>query len=176
MGFYLDICNNSMKYKYFDSLSEDEYVKSIHIEKKIKNPNYFKIHEIFIDFITQYNEKFDLYLVKCEFEVEFINFTDFIKTEYFFNTSIINMKKYLIFYFYHVISRGRKFSHISKMKIKTISDFSYMNYKYYLKQPMQMVERRLNINIAKNPQLINSLNRSSDHPFVRKYINIPFND
>ena len=41
-----------------------------------------------------------------------------------------------------------------------------MNYKYHLKQPMQMIERRLNLNLAKNPQLINSLNRSNDHPLI----------
>ena len=29
-----------------------------------------------------------------------------------------------------------------------------MNYKYYIKQPMQMIERRLNMIIAKNPQLV----------------------
>ena len=34
MGFYLDICNNSMKNKYLDSLLEDEYIKCFHIEKK----------------------------------------------------------------------------------------------------------------------------------------------
>ena len=34
MGFYLDFCNNSMKHKYLASLSEDEKVKCIHIEKK----------------------------------------------------------------------------------------------------------------------------------------------
>ena len=28
---------------------------------------------------------------------------------------------------------------------------------------------------AKNPQLINSLNRGSDHPVIRKYTHIPFN-
>ena len=33
MGFYLDICNKSMKYKYLDSLSEDEFDRCIHIEK-----------------------------------------------------------------------------------------------------------------------------------------------
>ena len=65
---------------------------NVFITKKIKNPNYFKIDEIFIDYITDYNKNFDLYIVKCEFEVEFINYTDFIKTEYFFNTSIVNMK------------------------------------------------------------------------------------
>ena len=52
-------------------------------------------------------KKLNSYLVKCEFEVEFINFTDFMKTDYFFNKSIVNMKKNLLYYFYHVISRGR---------------------------------------------------------------------
>ena len=60
------------------------------------------------------------------------------------------------------------------MKIKTISNMSYMDYKYYLKQPMQMIERRLNMIFAKNPKLINSLNRSNDHTLIRKYIHIPF--
>ena len=49
MSFYLDICNNSMKYRYLDSLSEDEYGRCIHIEKTIKNPSYFKIDERFDD-------------------------------------------------------------------------------------------------------------------------------
>ena len=50
-----------------------------------------------------------------------------------------------------------------------------MNYKYYLNQPMQMIERRLNLNIAKNPQLKNSLKSGNDHPLVRKYLDIPLN-
>ena len=41
---------------------------------------------------------------------------------------------------------------------------------------MQMIERRLNMNNAKNPQLINSLNRGNDHPLIRKVIHISFND
>ena len=54
------------------------------------------------------------------------------------------------------------------MKIKTISIMSYMNYKYYLDQPMQMIERRLNTIIAKNPELINVLDRKK--PFLSKKI------
>ena len=84
------------------------------------------------------------------------------------------MKKYLITYIYHVISRGLKFSHISKMKIKTMKNLSDMNYKFYLKQPMQMTYGRLNMIIAKNPQLMNSLNRGSNHPLIRKNIHTPF--
>ena len=97
--------------------------------KKNQNPHYFKRDEIFNDYSTHYNEKFDLYLVKFEFEVEFINFTDFIETEYFFNTSIVSMKNYLMYYIYWGISNRRAFSHIHKMKIKTIGNIRYMKYK-----------------------------------------------
>ena len=45
-----------------------------------------------------------------------------------------------------------------------------MNYKYYIKQPMQMVERILNMIIAKNPQRINLLNRGSYHLLIRQNI------
>ena len=51
-----------MKYKYLDSFSEHEHVNCIHNEKKIKIPNYSKIDEIFNDYITHYNKKFDIYL------------------------------------------------------------------------------------------------------------------
>ena len=144
--------------------------------KKIKNPNYFKKDEIFDDYITHNNKKFDLHLVRCKFEVKIINYTDFIETEYFFNTSIVNMKKYSLYHVYHVIYRGRKFSHISKMKFKSILIVRYMNYKYYLKQPMQMIDRRLIMIIVKNPQILNSLNRDVDHPLIRKHIHIPFDN
>ena len=89
----------------------------VFISKKIKNQNYFEIDEIFNDYIPHYNKKFILYLVKCEIDVNFINYTGFIKTECFLNTSIVNMKNYLIYLIYHVNSRGHKFSHIAEMKL-----------------------------------------------------------
>ena len=38
---------------------------------------------------------------------------------------------------------------------------------------MSMIERRINIIIAKNPELINSLDRNKNHPLIRKYSHIP---
>ena len=43
-------------------------------------------------------------------------------------------------------------------------------------QPMSMCERKIKMNIAKNPRLINSLDRNKNHPLIRKYSDIPFND
>ena len=62
------------------------------------------------------------------------------------------------------------------MIIKTVSDRCNMTYKHYLHQPMHMVELKLNMNFAKNPQMINSLDRSKNHPLIRKYSHVPFND
>ena len=61
------------------------------------------------------------------------------------------------------------------MNIITNSNEWYMTYEYYIKQPMQLVELNLNMIIAKNPHLINSLYWSIDHPPNRKNSNLPFN-
>ena len=37
---------------------------------------------------------------------------------------------------------------------------------------MSMLERRINFIIARNPKLINCLNRNKNHPLIRKYYNI----
>ena len=41
------------------------------------------------------------------------------------------------------------------MIINTISCLCNMTYKYYLNNPMSMLERRMNYIISKNPELIN---------------------
>ena len=55
------------------------------------------------------------------------------------------------------------------MIIKFIFDECNITYKHYIKKPMHMVERRLNFVVNRDPQLINSLNRSKNHPLIRKY-------
>ena len=59
---------------------------------------------------------------------------------------------------------------------KTINDTCNMTYKFYKNIPMSMIERRLNINIAKDPSLIKSFGRTTSHPLIRKYSHIPFNN
>ena len=77
---------------------------------------------------------------------------------------------------YYFILSGHKVSNINLMTIITISDKCNMTYENYIQQPMQMCERNINMNIAKNPELINSLDRNNNHPLIRKYSHIPFNN
>ena len=62
------------------------------------------------------------------------------------------------------------------MEINTISCRCNMTYKYYMTSPMSMLERRINMVIAKNPQLSNSLNRNKNSRIIRKYSHTPFNN
>ena len=62
------------------------------------------------------------------------------------------------------------------MKIIIISDRCNMTYEYFINQPMRMCERKINVNIARNPHLIDSLDQSKNHPLIRKYSYIPFNN
>ena len=61
------------------------------------------------------------------------------------------------------------------MTINIISHMCNLTYEYYINQPMSMCEIKINMNIARNPHLINSLDRDKVHPLVRKYSHIPFN-
>ena len=60
------------------------------------------------------------------------------------------------------------------MTVNSISDRCNLTYQLYINNPMPMVERRLNMIIAKNPQLIKSFERNRNQPWIRKYSHIPF--
>ena len=60
------------------------------------------------------------------------------------------------------------------MNITTFSK-RYMNYEYYSKRPMQMVEMTSKMIISKNSHFINAPDRSIIHPLIKKYSTIPFN-
>ena len=58
------------------------------------------------------------------------------------------------------------------MTINTISDRCNMTHEYYMHPPMFPLETKLNIIIAKNPQL---LDQNINHLFIRKHSHISFN-
>ena len=71
-------------------------------------------------------------------------------------------------------SRGYEFYKNNQMTINIISDRCNMTNENYLNQPVSMCERKINMNIARNPHLINSLDRNKNHPLIRKCSHIPF--
>ena len=137
----------------------------------INNADINNFDKIFNDYIINHNKKFDFYYINCEFLIEIDNRLTNIEINFHHNTDYINLKSYLFFY---TVSHGIKIFNIVHMIINTISCLCNMTYRYYLSNPMSMLERRMNFIISKNPQLINALNRNKNHPLIRKYDHTPF--
>ena len=113
-----------------------------------------------------------MFLIKCDFKLIFNN--DFSKpfhteTDFCGNTSLINLKRYLLYQIDNFIDKGYEFSYIDEKIVTTVIDEMHMTYDYYIKTPMPAVELKLNMIISKNPHLIKSLNTSHIHPLIRKY-------
>ena len=60
------------------------------------------------------------------------------------------------------------------MTINIISDRCNLTYENFINQTTSMCKREINMNIARSPHLINSLDRNKNHPLIRKYSHIPF--
>ena len=60
-------------------------------------PIFFDINRIFKDYITNHNEKRDVFLFNCDFKLFLNNFTPHIKAEFCHNTTFNNLKRYLLY-------------------------------------------------------------------------------
>ena len=126
----------------------------------INNVNLDKVNKILYDYISAHNKYFDFYFINCEFVIDFDkNFRASIKTKCFYNTDIINIKRYSLYGIDCLKSRGYNFHNINQNTININSDRCNMTYEHYNNQPMTMCERKIKMNIARNPHLINSLDR-----------------
>ena len=106
------------------------------------------------DYVTIQNKKTFFYLIKCEFILELDNnFTANIETIYFYTIDITKIKRYLLYDIYYFTSRDYKVCNINQKTIKTISGICNMTYEQYMNQPLFFLDLRLNMVVAKNPQL-----------------------
>ena len=135
------------------------------------------VNKILNDNISSHNTNFDFYFINCEFVIEFDNnFIRNIEINYFYNTDFIDIIEYLLYDIDCFKTKGYNFYEINQMTINIIFDRCGMTYANYINNPMHIVERRINFIIARNSQLINSLDRNKNHPVIRKYSHIPFNN
>ena len=136
-----------------------------------------EVGELFNNYISHHKKNFDLYFIKFEFKIEFDNnFTTKVKTKYSYNTNAKNIKSYLLYYIDLLSFCGYNFYYINQMTINSIYDRCNLSNREYLKLPMHMVERRINLNFTNNPQLINILERNKNHLLIRKCFHILFNN
>ena len=166
---------NLNKKNHLKSISYILYKKCFRIKHTNKNPDFFDVDIKCKDYFTNHNKKSDSYLVNRDFKLVFNKFTAKVQTVFHHNTTFVNLKTFLLFWIEFFIRRGCKFSQNNGRNFSTIVDKMNMIYEHYVKQPMQPIELKLNMIIAKNPNLKNSLITSNNHPLFVEYFLLPFN-
>ena len=72
-------------------LSDWQTEQSFRIKYTIKNPNFFAVDQIANDYFNKHNEKYSLFLIKCDFILIFdsdVSKSIHIEAELFYNTNI----------------------------------------------------------------------------------------
>ena len=72
MDYYCEVCLKNIKaknkYKRFKSKFHQEFDKCKHIILSFKDIDIDHVDEAFYLYIIEYNEKFDFYIITCEFK------------------------------------------------------------------------------------------------------------
>ena len=133
------------KSKHFNSKNHTHVDRQKHIQTTIDNPNINNIDEIFYSHINEYNNKYEYYLVRCEFKLGLLNTDHYglASSELTENRTIVSW----IFFVGNAINNLRKegffFSYISQMNIVIVFNKMDMTYEFYMKHNMPAVEWKI---------------------------------
>ena len=169
-----EIFNDRNELNHYLASFKKRYDRGLYYNYKINNINLNNINKIFDYYINIHNEKFDMYFINCVIQMQFNNnIIANLEINNHYNTDYVNIENYLSLYLNSCQRAGYKIDNINHIIINIVSCICNIKYKHYIDKPMSMLERRINYIITKNPQLIN---QNHNHPLIRKYPNIKFNN
>ena len=160
------------KSRHVKSINHKNLDKHKHIKLTNNNPNIDNIDRIFHTLNNEYDNKYDYYLVRCEFLLCFSNMEEdigFASSLLTDNKTMVSWKVFVENAITKLKYEGFHFSHISQMNIIIVCNKVDMTYDFYLKHNMPAVEWKLNQLINNNKKLINKLPTSWIHPLNRKF-------
>ena len=134
-----------------ESSQRENHIKTNYTKK---NPNFFEIDKTLNDYIANNSKKYRLFLIKCDFELVFNDdFSFHIGTDFYQNRHPFNLKRYLLYDIEVFINKGYIFSNIDEMNRLIANDRMFMTHDFYLLHPKSMLEWKLNVILARNPNL-----------------------
>ena len=119
---------NRYKQKHLNTRLHKGLSMSINKKHQAKSPKLFEIENISKKHVLDYNEKFELYLIICEWNLDFCNVVMSVRSiTQIFIQSLSGLRTYLIKKL--IISKVKdKFSHIQEMNIRLRTDLRNMTY------------------------------------------------
>ena len=168
-----DIFNDKNELSEYLRTEKKKNDRSIYKNYVIKNINLDNVDKILNDYISIHNKKFDLYFIKCNFNITFDNYTTNIETNSVHYKESYKILIKLLFFIDCMKFEGYDLCNINQMTINTFNDRCNMTYEYYTHKSLNPLEAKLNIIIAKNPKLLD--NNNIKHLLIKNYSHISFN-
>ena len=121
--YHCEICDMIIKPKnksrHFKSNNHKNLSKHKHIKLTIDNPDLDNIDKIFYTYINEYDNKYEFYLVRCEFKLVFSNMEGYpiAWSKLTDNKTKVSWKIFVEKTINNFKNEGYDFSHISQMNI-----------------------------------------------------------
>ena len=111
------LIDNPDEYENYLSTSRKKNDQNLYIKYTINNINFDELDKILEDYIYTHKKKLVFYVFSCELIIEFDNnFTEKIKTNYYYNTDVNNIKRDLIYNIHHFLPKIFKDCHTYNIK------------------------------------------------------------
>ena len=167
-----DIFDDKNKLYNYLATFQKENDKNIYKKKFIDNIDLDNIDKILNNYINNHDKKFDIYFVKCLFNIDFDNNIYELDTVYVYNKESFKIIIQLLFFIDMMKTEGRNFYNISQMTIIINSDICNMTNEYSRYMRLNPIERQINIIFSKKPQLLNQI---SNNILIKNKSHIIFN-
>ena len=164
--------DNDKLYNYLATFHNENDNNNIYKKILIDNIDLDKIDKVLNNYIENYNKKFDIYFVKCLFNISFDNDIYELDTIFVYNKESYKIIIQLIFFINIMKSQGKIFNNINQMTININSDICNMTNEYSRYMRLNPIERQINVIFGKNPQLLNQI---SNNILIRNKSHIIFN-
>ena len=173
--YHCEVCDMFIKpknkFKQLKSSRHKILDKHKHIPSTIDNPDLDNVDKIFCTYINEYDDKYEYYLVRCEFKLVFSNMEGYPVASSILrdNNTMFSWKIFVEKVINNFKNEGYDFSHISQMNIIIVCNKMNMTYNFHLNCNMPAVELRLKALMNRNKSLINKFPQNWIHPLNRKF-------
>ena len=160
-----EIFENIDKLNKYLSTFKKENDNAINKKIVINNINLCDVINILNYHIEVHNKKFNIYFVKCSFDISFDDGIYEIETTFVHNNEFYKLNMQLLFFIDMMKSEGKIFNKINQMIINIHSDKCNMTDEYSQYMPYSSIERMINKISGKYPSILknNILIRNKSH-------------
>ena len=130
--------------------------KNMYKKYVVNNIDLDEVDKILNDYVNIHNKKFDIYFIKCNFNIEFDNITRDLKSNIVYNKEFYKIIIELLFFLDYNQFEGYDFRNINYMSINFISDICNMTQEYNNYRSSNPIERQINIVFGKKTTFIKS--------------------